>query len=427
VEENRSGGTKSRLSAGKRVFFVIFNILVVVLFFGGLEFALRRKHSRTLGPRGWRTRALRDPWAAWRNSPYFRDTNGAQHDAQGFRHDGDVSLEKPPNTVRIFFLGGSAAYGDVGGYPEIDPSHGHLYNNQLIDHYLEEELNTAFPSKRWEVINAATMEYRLHQELARIESILLRYRPDYVILMDGYNDLIGLSSASSNYDAYASTPHLDEFNLLANPTSGTSLLFFTTTWLKANSELFSSLAGRAQGRFTRGHRKGLGERPAFGDPVDRSELTPTEQAEFATAESQLDEYTHVARQINCILELDGIKAVFLLQPALILTHKPLTETEQRMRAYNLRIDGPYLAYTFERLYPRIAGAMQLAAQRDGFSFLDLTSVFDSTPGQTFSDYCHLTAEGNRVIAEQIFRFLQSSLAETASAASRSQRSASSSR
>jgi lysophospholipase L1-like esterase len=421
VAENQARETKSGLSSGKKFLFIIFNILVVVFVFGGLEFALRRKHSKTLGPRGWRTRASRDPWSAWRNAPHFKDTNGAQHDAQGFRRDGDVSLEKPANTVRIFFLGGSAAYGDVGSYPEIDPSHRHLYNNQLIDHYLEEELNTTFPSKRWEVINAATMEYRLHQELARIESVLLRYRPDYVILMDGYNDVIGLSSAGSNYDAYASTPHLDEFNLLANPTSGRSLLFFTTTWLKANSELFASLAEHAQGRFTNGHRKDLGERPEFSDPVDRSELTPREQAEFATAESQWDEYTHVARQINCILRLDGIKAVFLLQPALILTHKPLTEAEQRMRAYNLRIDGPYLAYTFEQLYPRIASGVQLAAQRDGFSFLDLTNVFDSTPGQTFSDYCHLTPEGNKVIAERLFRFLQRSFAETAGAASPSQR------
>ena len=57
--------------------------------------------------------------------------------------------------------------------------------------------------------------------------------------------------------------------------------------------------------------------------------------------------------------------------------------------------------------------MSSAATRDGFLFLDLTDVFDHTPGQTFSDSCHLTAEGNRVIAERVFQFLGDSFAETA--------------
>jgi lysophospholipase L1-like esterase len=413
MAEKQLDGPEAEVSYGKKTRVIIFNILIVALVFGGLEFAFRQKYRRTAGPGSRQSRDYRDPWAAWRNSPYFTDTNGARHDAQGFRRASDVSVEKPPNTIRIFLVGGSAAYGDSGGYQEIEPRRYYLYNNQLIDYDLEQKLNSAFPSKHWEVVNAATMEYRLHQQLALIESGLLRYHPDYVILMDGYNDVIGLSSAGRTYDPYASTPHLEEFNLLANPGSGRSLLFFAATWLKAKSDLFRTLADHIKRRSTTARNANRGARPEFADPVLRSELTSEEQAQFDIAEAQVGEYTHVARQIYRILALDGIRAVFLLQPVTILSHKPLTESEQRIRAHTLKIYGPPLAYTFEQLYPRIANRMHLAAQEEGFAFLDLTNVFDTTSEQTFSDYCHLTPEGHKVIAERVFEFLHDSFAERA--------------
>lgn len=404
---------KGRASYAKKAVVIVYNILVLVLVFGGLELALRQRHIRTVGTANGQPRCYRDPWVAWRNSPYFKDTNGARHNAQGFRRDSDVSVEKPPNTVRIFLVGGSAAYGDSGGYPEIEPRRYFLYNNQLIDYFLEQKLNSAFPSKHWEVVNAATMEYRLHQELALIESALLRYHPDYVILMDGYNDVRGLSSAGRTYDAYASTPHLEEFNLLANPTSVRSLLFFSATWLKAESDLFRTLADHLNQRSSKVARNtGLAARPGFADPVLLSELTSEEQARFHNAETQVDEYTHVARQIYRILDLDGIRAVFLMQPVTILSRKPLTESEQRVRSHTLKMYGPLLAYTYEQLYPRIASQMRTAAQNDGFTFVDLTSVFDTTSEQTFSDYCHLTPEGNKLIAERVFESLHDSFAES---------------
>jgi len=313
--------------------------------------------------------------------------------------------------VRIFLVGGSAAYGDTGGYPEIDARYSYIYNSQLIDYYLQAKLNAAFPSRHWEVINAATMEYRLHQELGLIESSLLRYHPDYIILMDGYNDLATISSAPSDYDPYASTPHMDEFDLLANPSSGRSFLFFTTTWLKANSAFFRSLSDHLQERFTFSRREQRGGRREFEDPVRSAELTPEEQAQFATSRALTGHYARIARQIHRILDLDGVKALFLLQPVLILSHKPLTDSERKMLLYNLRLDGPLLAYDFEQLYPEIARQMEAAGAKDGFSFLDLTGVFNKTLAQTFSDYCHLTPEGNAVIADSVFDYLQHTLAE----------------
>jgi len=91
--------------------------------------------------------ALRDHFTAYRLNPAYGRVD-RQHDAQGFRRDKGVSLVKPPNTVRIFVIGGSAAYGVSTQMPEDTDNRWRLvYNNQTIDYYLEQKLNQAlFPS-----------------------------------------------------------------------------------------------------------------------------------------------------------------------------------------------------------------------------------------------------------------------------------------
>lgn len=396
---------------------MIWTIGVVVGIFATLEFGIRTIQYRRLGPGAYETEALRDRFTAWRNNPAFGRVD-IHFNAQGFRRDQDVSLQKPPDTVRIFLVGGSAAFGAEGLYREIDASYSRLYNSQLIDSYLEKELNSAFPLKHWEVINAGVSEYRLHQDLALIESVLLRYRPDYVILLDGNNDIAGLSNAPSNYDAYASTAYLDEFNLLANPHSVQSLRFFTYTWLRANSAFFRFLSDHMQFRTMRSRRMAAASKEReFGSPVQAYDLTPEEQAQFARSHDQISYYVHTVQQIHRILDLDGVRSVFLLQPELILTHKPLTDSERRLTDYQRKLSGPLSIYSYEQFNPEIAAMMSSAARKEGFLFLDLTDVFDHTREQTFSDSCHLTAEGNRIIAHRIFQFLQSSFTETARAGS----------
>src|SRR5947208_1046180 len=82
-----------------------------------LEFGARRIQAHRLGPMAYEPASYMDRWAAWRNAPDY-DRGDIRHNHQGFRRDSDVSLQKPPNTVRIFFLGGSTAYGCEGLLPD---------------------------------------------------------------------------------------------------------------------------------------------------------------------------------------------------------------------------------------------------------------------------------------------------------------------
>jgi lysophospholipase L1-like esterase len=390
---------------------VVFTLISPVLVFAGMELAARAWQYRRFGPKSLNPLTLRDQFTGYRLNPAYARVD-RQHNAQGFRRNRDVSLAKPANTIRIFITGGSAAYGwNTNMFEYNNKRLRFLYNDQTIDSYLEQRLNQASPSKNWEVINAAVPGYQLNQELAETESILLAYRPDCVILMDGANDMDYLwMYAREHYDSYSTVYHSEDFNLLANPGSLRSLSFFLGEWIRANSTAFRLVQDRLaliqeQHIRTEREKKYDGVR----NPISLADLTPAEQARLATAESQLGFYTHTVRLIHSILNADGVKALFLLQPTVVLTQKQLTDSEQKILAYQLAFPGR--TYALQQLLPKIGAAMTAAAQHDGFTFLNLTSSFDKTSEQTFSDDVHLTPEGNRIIAERLFPVLKDIFAE----------------
>ena len=406
-------------SVGKRVVFGILTAMLIVLLFASMEYVARLLQAERYGGAG-APLALRDRFVAWRNNPAYRRVD-VHINAEGFRHNTDVPVAKPPNTVRVFLLGGSAAYGAQGGFADIDNRWNRIYNDQLIDAYLERRLNAELGSRRWEVINAAASGYRIHQQLALIQSVILRYHPDCVILMDGYNDFISLYNSArrgpaAQFDSYLNTPGGEEFDALANPGSLRSLLVFAQTWLTTDSALVRLLEGHVFGRVASPWGQPSGHRPVR-DPVDFSDLTAAERAAATAALSHAAYYAHTARQINRILALDGIVGIFLLQPILILSHKPLTRSEQQMVRYETEQGGPLYFYLFHEVYARFASDMRQAARDDGFLFADQEELFDRVDGQAFTDFAHLTPQANQMIADQLFELLRERFATTPAASS----------
>jgi lysophospholipase L1-like esterase len=386
----------------KTAAFVTYVAVIVCFVFAAAEYSARVYLSRTRGTGREQAEILIDRWAAFRLSPNYTRT-GVRHNAQGFRRDHDVALEKPANTVRIFLMGASTAYGAETVYPEIDPRW-RISNRETIDAYLEQRLNTAFPSKHWEVINAALSGSELHQELARLLSIVLRYRPDSVILLDGVNDVTQLARAGPNYDPYADMPLLDEFNDLTDPHGLRSLKMMFTTWLVRNSVIFRALSNRRGRRINLDHRR---QRTA-GGPVPANlrftDLAPEEQIRYPAVVSQVDYYRRAVRRIHRILALDEVEDLFLLQPTLRLTGKPLVDREPQLAEYDRAVAGRLEFYAFKTLYPSIAKQLTKDAAAEGYNFLDLTTAFDHMNLQTFTDYCHLTPAGNQAAADKIFEY-----------------------
>jgi hypothetical protein len=96
---------------------------------------------------------------------------------QGWRHDNDFTITKPPNTIRIVGLGDSYMFGQGCGQNE----------NALS--FLEQLLNAQFPQKKWEVINTSVPGYNTVMEVETLKRKALTYKPDIVIIEYIANDM----------------------------------------------------------------------------------------------------------------------------------------------------------------------------------------------------------------------------------------------
>lgn len=385
-------------------------LFVIVLIVGGLEWAGRAFLRKRLGSDLRAPQALRDRFTAWRNNPEFHRSD-IEHNAQGFRRSGGVSVRKAPGSYRVFLLGGSAAYGAQGGFTHIDNRWTRMRNEQLIDSFLEHYLNRAPSQSRAEVINAAVSGYRIHQQLALIQSRVCRYQPDEVVLLDGYNDFIGLynwarGGCRSKFDVYENTPGREEFDALANPKGMPSLAAFGKAWLCAHSSLFSIALRHVPGQVSNPWKAAAPrELREITRVVRAGDLTGEERLAAAAALENVSYFSTMARQIHRILDLNGIRPLFLLQPILILSDKRFTEMERNFLAYEWQIGGPLYFYLFREIYHEIDRSMSEAAEAEGFRYINLVNVFDGTAEQTFSDFAHLTPAGNKIVAEQLFEVL----------------------
>jgi len=391
---------------------VAWNVVAVVALLAGAEFTTRAIQFHRLGGEIRQPIELRDRYAVWRNNPSFRDAF-ARNNREGFRRDEDTPVEKAPNSVRIFILGGSVAYGAHGVYPDVQGNPPQPRNDQTISYYLEKELNARLPSRRWEVINAAVPAYRLHQDLALLLSTVLRFHPDYVIAIDGVNDMLALLRAFEPYDAHRMDERQVEFELLTNPASFASLKAFTSVWMRRESALVHTMqdwaADRRRVRF-------VAQTSLAGplrEPVTWDDLTATEQRQYGIIGAHLESYVREIRQIHAILNVDHVQGLFVLQPHLALTRKRMVGTEPRLREIVRRREGSLHVYAFATMYPRLAEALGGDAAVSDYRFANLTDAFDAMHTQAFTDYCHLTPEADRLMAERIFNSLEDSFAARA--------------
>jgi hypothetical protein len=122
-----------------------------------------------------------DPFVGFAlNTPLFIPSQGVMTTApnkKDFFNQQSFSREKPPNTFRIFCLGGSTTYGrpydDKTSFPG----------------WLRELLPVADRSKNWEVINAGGISYASYR-VAHLMEELINYQPDLFIVYTGHNEFL---------------------------------------------------------------------------------------------------------------------------------------------------------------------------------------------------------------------------------------------
>jgi lysophospholipase L1-like esterase len=403
IRNTNPNGRPLMRSALKTPLLVLYNLVFVCAVFALAEYITRAVAYRQLGSPARQTELILDRWAAFRNNPAYT-AEGVQLTREGFRRDRSVSLDKPPDTIRIFLLGGSVAYGGDTLFPEID-DHWRISNQQTIDYYLEQRLNSTFPGRHWEVVNAAVKGTFLNQDLAILLSAVQPYKPDYLLLLDGVNDMFIMIRSAGRYDGYLDAGYSQEFKELTDPSS-LSLRMMLSTWLASKSAIYrfihDQLKQRNQIRSRKEQAREADARPGAPRP------TSLELRQYQAATAQFSNFAHTVRQIHRVAELDGVHVAFVLQPNLAVTRKQLTSVEKQLLDYWRKTEGTFV-YGFEALYPELAKNIATDAETEGYVFLDLTAVFDHMTAQAFTDYCHLTPAADQAVADAIFDSLKGSI------------------
>lgn len=332
-----------------------------------------------------------DPYKNMRPTPNYHNAIGVHHNAQGFREDLDTSQEKGANAYRIFVMGGSTAYGLQSMSRYGQAKYSVIRNSETIDAYLEEYLQLKLgTNKKIEVINAAITSHFSHHHLIYLNQTILKYHPDMVIFIDGFNDYFNYTKG---FDQFRDYGYQERATLYMGEPTVKAWIGYTGWWLFQKSH-FVHLAAKTL-------------RPIWIGVVtsgrERARIVVDEALENL-AENAQSNFLKMVERNGVVLRHEGIVPVFVLQPELVFKQsKVFSELERNIyQELDQQWQVNFVEYK-NRAKPMVVDYLSKSAAKTGATFLDMTDVFAGIEGDAYTDYCHLTPTGNKRLAEEIGR------------------------
>jgi len=389
-----SSGPQPSSRSHSRIFAALPTVAAVILFLGGLyagrwltllpvaQHLKATKKAYTLGrivprdpERSRRASAYYDPERARRdmddyvwsvpNVPtpfvgsaprpghYFNTTiNSVQ-----CRNDHEIQMPKPPGVYRIFFTGGSTAFGS--GAPSQDRTIGG-YLEKLLNDKLAKETN-----RKYEVLVLANPAWLSTHERVAIENRITEFAPDLVVAFSGNNDVY---FAVLGRNALWMRTHLDQ------------------NYFDALAQIYPKAGG-----------------DPLVEPADNSpqSIDPGVMAARVVKNARLSAHA---------LSLVGARYVFALQPAIAVSSKQLSERERK----NLETGDAKLRTYYPGGYAAIRASLG-QIHEENFSWLDLSDVFKGHEAkeEIFLDSFHFGDRGNDLIAQALLQQLRPLLTNSA--------------
>lgn len=317
----------------------------------------------------------------------------------GFRDPRQIPVAKPRDEFRIFLLGGSTAYG-MGAAGEVAEAMGWygLEYRETIAHMMERILNATapIPGKTIRVYNTAVWGYAYQHHLMRYITKLRRYQPDVVVCLDGANEIPLVSKLDPKWEYFKEGQFHNILEQIYSYNRG-GLASYLTLWLKNNTFLMTYLW---QGRDIFQELHAYEDEPVF----DHQEAMSGENKALANEKSRMvdrniGEMVKVVEDLHGVLQSDGIPHVFALQPWFYLSKKPLHEREkpiEEVRGYRY-----YYGLPSDRMYRLIVERIHESADQKKYFIDDFTHYFDDVSEWVFTDWCHLTAGANYLLAKEL--------------------------
>jgi hypothetical protein len=338
-------------------------------------------------------------------------------DSNGFVSSQPLSIEKPEGTIRIFLLGGSALFGSGQSkpYDQIFEYPSGNYSAALsIAGCLQRKLDSASVSTKYEVINAACSGFTSKQSMALYLEKVHRFSPDFIIEMDGMNDLGNIiAGKETDFSKTMFSAYLD-------------LISRNRNLLRLNT---FKLVQLIQNRIAENKSEQLSESLSKTKlEYDPSKYTVEQCIHLKDKlDENAGEYLALINRYSALLRADSVKFIFVLQPLLNRkpTNKqlsrtesdfdsrvdPITLSEEQINAFkpaNLRqnnltsYDILHLAliYYFDLGF---SDSLRKVVEAHSCTFLDGNQLIKGLGSdfEFFTDYCHLTPAANDYIAARL--------------------------
>jgi hypothetical protein len=317
----------------------------------------------------------------------------------GFRDPRAIQVPKPADEYRIFLLGGSTAYG-MGATGELAPAMGYygLEYRETISHVMERILSASapIPGKTIKVYNTAVWGYAYQHHLMRYITKLRRFQPDVVVCLDGANEIPLVSKLDPNWEYFKEGQFHNILEQIYAYNRG-GLASYLTLWLKNNTFLMTYLW---QGRDIFQELHAFEDQPAFPDQESASggkEISVEEKSRMVNG--NVAQVVKVVEDLHGVLQSDGIPHVFALQPWFYLSRKPLHEQEKAVaeaRGYR-----HYYGIPSDKMYQLIVERIRQSADQQKYLVDDFSTYFDDVSEWVFTDWCHLTAGANYLMAKEL--------------------------
>jgi hypothetical protein len=178
----------------KACFVVAINLIVLAVLMGGVELYYRVRHPGTVTEFAahnglWQrfqpyvmTTSAPGPYTEWANT--FTGERFAANvvtNSLGFNDRHEFAFSKPYNKAAnervVLFIGGSAGWG-VGA----------TANETTVAGRMQHHLNALQSERRYTVINLAMGSWIGFQEFMALELWGDVFQPDWIVVMDGFND-----------------------------------------------------------------------------------------------------------------------------------------------------------------------------------------------------------------------------------------------
>jgi lysophospholipase L1-like esterase len=284
----------------------------------------------------------------------------------GFRGSGP---EQKGSRKLAFLVGGSAAFG-----------HGASSDQTTICGYLNEIQGEYY------FVNAGVPGWNSTQEFYRVAIQLLEYKPDVIVVYDGYNDVgINYKYHQDKMQFPPGTP--DSYDDLAHEVDDIRARSQAPLIRVNFSRLYNLTFPRVRTRLS----QALGQNNAGTKRVEA--LRPIDPE---TVDHDAASYLWNVENMTRLASARGTKVIVFWQ-AISMLHRIATAEERR----ELGEEGEQFQEYLQRFHRYV-----IENQDNDLQFFDLSNVFDRYPDKTrltdlFKDKVHLTDRGNRILANEI--------------------------